>query len=310
MKGDSGAAAGAEFLNDVGMAVAVVGAEDEDAALGGLGINFTVATDGEELESVIGPLLIADEVVGDQQGAEAGRNGDAALVGGGGEGEGGFLGEAFRMVGDDAWIFEVGEDFFALGEIAGPMNFHGDVAAGVALVDEVGGRDAVDPDFEMGAEGFDAEVVPFSHFECFASGRVIFHGVEPLPDGAKIFKNAAGPMAGGGIDFDHVAPELHGRVGECVDGAEGDAGVEVAVDFDIHFKDKIGECVVGADEGVLGGVGSDVADDFAVLHVGFSAAAFDGPAGEVLAVEEGGPGGVSSAAWSDPPARAQRITTR
>ena len=121
---------------------------------------------------------------------------------------------------DDAGVFEMRQNLFALGKIAGPVNLQREIAARVTIIDQVGGGHAVDPDLEVRAERLDPESIPAADLERLPADRIIFHRVQPLPDLAEVLEDATGPFSRRGIDLHHVAPELDGRIGQRVDGAK------------------------------------------------------------------------------------------
>ena len=110
------------------------------------------------------------------------------------------------------------------------VDFQRNITCGIAVVPEVGGGHAVEPDFDDVAQGLDAEVVPFAGWLLGRLGAgIVGEGVQPIVAVAEVDEDAAGPAALGlGIEFDHVTEKTgKGGVGG-VFAAEEHAGIHGA----------------------------------------------------------------------------------
>lgn len=220
------------------------------------------------------------------------RFGEDSLGGIGGErGEIHRLGVTGEVGGEDANIFPADEVFFLRDVARGGerVDFEGDGPARVFAVEQVRGRDAVDPDFNDAANGFDAEAGPFVKRVGSAATVVGGEGLEPEPVFAVVVEDAAGPLASGRrVHFHLIAVEPHARGAGCVDTADENTGVEAAGLVAIDLEDEVAECFLGAEKCMLGRAADHVADEFALFDdCGcLGGGADDFPAGEIAAVEE------------------------
>ena len=102
-----------------------------------------------------------------------------------------------RGFGDDADV-AVADQVFLGGSVAGcgeGMDFERDVAARVFVVQQVRGRDAVDPNFEFATDGLDSKAGPFIEAVGRAAALVVRERLEPQPVLPVVVEDAAGPAA-------------------------------------------------------------------------------------------------------------------
>lgn len=169
------------------------------------------------------------------------------------------------------------------------------MAFGVVFVDfevgEIGDQGAVDPCFDIGALGDDAEVVPFAVFEVLVGDELFLGGEPAAAGGLAVDVSGFGSVlsAGFGLDLGSVEASAEGAFfGIAEEGADLATGVEAVVDLGFELEFEVAVLFVGDEEGV-GAAGVGGADDGAVLDLVGGVSAFDGPAGEVFSIEGLGP---------------------
>ncbi len=172
------------------------------------------------------------------------------------------------------------------------MNLEADAAFGVAFEDlfvgEVGDGLAVDPCFDVGSVGDDAEVVPLAIFHELVWDEEVLWSKPAATGGFSVDVAGLGSFWSTGFAFDLGAEDTAAVfifVFVLTARANHDAGVEVVVDLSLELELEIVVEFVGAEEGVwaafFGG-----ADDGVAFDGVFRFAAHDGPTAEVVSVEE------------------------